>query len=218
MQLFLDSANVDDVAQAVATGFVDGITTNPSIISREKRSLADCVREIRQIGPELTILLEVVSKRAAEMEAEARTLVEIGGPNSVIKLPATSEGLAAVHHLQRAHIRTTVTLVFSVNQAIAAACAGADFVAPFVGRLDDIDSDGTGLVAAISEVFETQAVKTQIIAASLRSPHAVSELFRAGADIVTAPLVVVKQMLVHPLTAQGLAKFDEDWTKVPSGR
>lgn len=215
MQVFLDSASVDDVAQAVATGYVDGVTTNPTIISREKQSLSDCVRRIRAVSPELTLLLEVVSKTVQEMEIEARKLVELGGPNVIVKLPATSEGLGAVRRLRRDGIRTTVTLVFSVNQAIAASCAGADYVAPFVGRLDDIDSDGVGLVRAINDVFQRHEAKTQIIAASVRSPRTISELFSAGASVVTAPISVIRQMILHPLTTQGLAKFDEDWAKVP---
>ncbi len=217
MQLFIDTANVDEIAKAVRTGFIDGVTTNPSIISRENRSLPDSVQEIRRIGPALTILLEVVSKSPDEMEKEAQRLVEFGGPNVVVKVPATSSGIAVVRRLRERKIRTTVTLVFSVNQAIASACAGADFIAPFVGRLDDIDADGVALVRSIKEIFRAQDVPTQIIAASVRSPQTVSELFRAGADIVTLPFNVVSQMLNHPLTTQGLAKFEEDWSKVPAG-
>jgi transaldolase len=217
MQLFIDTANVEDIARAVASGFIDGVTTNPSIISRENKSLLDCVREIRNISPELTILLEVTSRTPDDMEEEARHLTKIGGPHAVVKLPATSSGLAAVRRLRRHQIRTTVTLVFSVNQAIAASCAGADFVAPFVGRLDDIDCDGVALVRSISEVFRAQDASTKIIAASVRSPQLVSDLFRAGTDIVTMPFGVIAQMLNHPLTSQGLAKFEEDWAKVPAG-
>lgn len=215
MQLFIDTANVGEIAEAVATGYIDGVTTNPTIISRENKSLPDCVREIRKIGPELTILLEAVPKDPEAIEEEARRLVEIGGPHAVIKVPSTEAGIAAVRRLKRQRIRSTVTLVFTVNQAIAASCAGADFIAPFVGRLDDIDSDGVGLIRSIKEVYRAQEVPTQIIAASVRSPQTVSELFRAGADIVTLPFNVAAQMLNHPLTTQGLARFEEDWSKVP---
>ncbi len=217
MQLFLDSANIDDVRRAVNTGFVDGVTTNPTIISRENRPLAECVGEILNVGPGLTILLEVVSKTSDEMVEEAKGLADLAGANGVIKLPCNAEGLSAVRRLRQLGIRTTVTLIFSVNQAIAAACAGADFVAPFVGRLDDIDSDGVGLVEAIREVYTVQAVETKIIAASIRSPLSVSELFAVGADVITLPFAVIAKLLDHPLTASGLARFDADWAKVPAG-
>lgn len=214
MQLFIDSANVAEIENAVRMGFVDGVTTNPSIISRERKTLLECFRDIQRIVPDLRILVEVVSKKDTDMEAEAKELSAMG-ENVVVKLPCTSSGLAVVRRLSRLEISTTVTLVFSVTQAIAAACAGANYVAPFVGRLEDIDSDGIGMIQEIKSIFATNGTKTKIIAASVRSPRAVSELFLAGADIVTAPFRVIDQMLTHPLTQQGLEIFDHDWRTVP---
>jgi transaldolase len=214
MQLYLDSANLEDVSRALASGLIDGVTTNPSIISREGRPFARCIEDIVKMGPRLTVLAEVVSKTPEAMEAEGRELASIG-PNVIVKLPCNAEGIVAARRLSGLGVRTTVTLVFSVNQAIVAACAGADYVAPFVGRLEDIDSDGVALVRAIKEVLVAHSMKTGVIAASVRNPFAVSQLFAAGADIVTAPFKVLGQLLKHPLTDQGMAAFEKDWTKVP---
>lgn len=216
MKLYIDTANTDDIRRAYTAGIIDGVTTNPSIISKEKKPFRQCIAEIREIGPDLTILAEVISKKSEEMVAEAEQIAALAA-GIVVKLPATSEGISAVRRLSRMGISTTVTLVFSLNQAIAASSAGTDFVAPFVGRLDDIDSDGCDLIRAMSNLFRKQGVKTQIIAASLRSSHAVSELFAAGADIITAPYSVLSKMLSHPLTDNGLARFEQDWKSVPQG-
>lgn len=217
MKIYLDTANIEEIKRGAATGCVSGVTTNPSIISREGKSLKQCITDIAAIDQSLTILIEAVSDNRSEMVVEARELVKQLAQNVVIKLPMTTEGLATVKILSQEGIRTTVTLVFSLNQAIAASAAGADFVAPFVGRLDDINANGLGLVESIKKTFKEHDVKTQVIAASLRTPQSVSELFAAGCDIVTMPGNILESMLKHPLTEAGLKKFAEDWKKVPQG-
>ena len=215
MKIFMDTANLSEIKKGIASGCVSGVTTNPSIISREGKPLKQCIKEIAAIDPKLKILIEAVSTQSAEMVREARELVELA-PEVIIKLPMTSCGLAATNILAKEGISVAVTLVFSINQAITASCAGADYVAPFVGRLDDINSDGIRLVKSIKRVFEMQNADTQIIAASLRSPQTVSRLFEEGCDIVTMPGSVLEAMLKHPLTENGLKKFEEDWKKVPA--
>ena len=214
MQIFLDTANAEEIKKGVATGVVAGVTTNPSLICRENKPFEKCVADILAIDPNLTILLEVAALDTEGMIEQARILSK-KGDNIVVKIPMTEPGLAAVKVLSQEKIRTTVTLVFSPNQAIVASCAGAEFVAPFVGRLDDINADGIGLVRSIKELFETQKVKTKIIAASLRTPQAVADLFAAGCDIVTMPGKILHAMFNHPLTTSGLDKFMEDWKNVP---
>ena len=214
MKIFLDTANINEIKKGVATGSVYGVTTNPSIISKENKPLKQCIEEIAAINPDLTVLVEAVSAETEEMIREARELVKLA-PKVVIKLPMTSSGLAATKTLAKEGISVAVTLVFSLNQAIAASCAGADYVAPFVGRLDDINADGLTLVRSIKQTFGIQGVKTQIIAASLRTPQMVAQLFAEGCDIVTMPGSILEAMLKHPLTEAGLKKFEEDWKKVP---
>ncbi|MCL5104770.1 MAG: fructose-6-phosphate aldolase [Armatimonadetes bacterium] len=216
MKIYLDTANVGDITKGVALGCVSGVTTNPSIIARENKSFAQCIADIVAIDPNLTILVEAVSEGRDELVAEARELVKSAG-DVVIKLPMTSTGLAACKVLSSEAIRVTMTLVFSLNQAILASNAGASFVAPFVGRLDDINSDGLGLVQSIRNTFDIQGVDTRIIAASIRTPQSVADLFAAGCDIVTMPYSVLQSMIAHPLTEAGLKKFAEDWKKVPAG-
>ncbi len=215
MQLFLDTANVAEIRQGVAAGIVRGVTTNPSIIAREKKPFEVCLREILAIDPTLTVLAEVLAEDTQGMITEARNLARLSD-RIVVKIPMTGPGLAAVRVLAQEKIRTTVTLVFSANQAIAASCAGADYVAPFVGRLDDIGADGIGLVRQIKDIFVRQNVRTQTIAASIRTPQSVTDLFAAGCDIVTMPGKILLAMLEHPLTAAGLKKFREDWQSVPA--
>ena len=216
MKIYLDTANTDDIRKGVALGCVSGVTTNPSIIAREKKSFARCISDIATIDPGFTILVEAVSEGKEEMIAEAEKLAK-SADHVVIKLPMTGAGLAACKVLSSAGIRVTMTLVFSLNQAILASNAGASFVAPFVGRLDDVNADGLGLVRSIRNTFAVHQVDTGIIAASLRTPQAVAELFAAGCDIVTMPYAVLEQMLSHPLTDAGLKRFAEDWKKVPTG-
>ena len=214
MQIFLDTANADEIKKGVATGIATGVTTNPSIIARENKPFDKCVEDILAIDPNLTILIEVIAEDTNGMAEEARKLAKIS-KNVVIKIPMTEPGLAAVKVLSQEGIKTTVTLVFSVNQAIVAACAGADYVAPFVGRLDDINSDGVGLVAEIKSLFEAQGVSTEVLAASIRTPQSVTDLFAVGCDIITMPGKILDAMFNHPLTDSGLKKFMEDWKKVP---
>ncbi len=216
MQIFLDTANREEIARGVATGVVAGVTTNPTIISRENKPLVECVRAVLDVDPTLIVLVEVISDRAAGMVEEARKLAA-SSENIVVKIPMTAEGLAAVKCLRRDGIRTTVTLVFSVNQAIAASCAGASYVAPFVGRLDDINADGLRLVREIKALFKVQNAATGVLAASIRTPQSVADLFAAGCDIVTMPEKVLHAMFRHPLTDAGLRAFMEDWRKVPGG-
>ncbi len=212
MQIFIDTANIEEIKAASDLGIIAGVTTNPSLIALEGRDFHQVIKEITAIvdGP---ISAEVVSTEAQAMLAEAVELAAIH-PNIVIKIPMTGEGLKAVKVLTAKGIKTNVTLVFSPNQALLAALAGATYVSPFVGRLDDIGHDGMQVVADIIPIFAQHGFKTQIIAASIRHPlHA----FRAallGADIATIPYKVILQMLKHPLTDAGLAKFLADWEKV----
>ena len=216
MQIFLDTAYIGGIERGIATGCVSGITTNPTIISREHKSLQQCVAEIVALDPTLILLIEPVGTDREDLTAQACHLAGMA-PNVVVKLPMTREGLGAVRLVTGEGVRTAVTLVFSLNQAIAASCAGADFVAPFVGRLDDIDAGGLDVVRAIKETFRAQGAETQVIAASLRTPQAVGELFSVGCDIVTMPVGILDAMLQHPLTEAGLTRFAQDWAKVPGG-
>jgi len=212
MKLFLDTANIEEIKAAHALGVISGVTTNPSLIAREGRDFRQVVREIAAVvdGP---ISAEVISSTAPEMVAEAEGLAAIH-PNVVIKIPMTGEGLKAVKVLSEKKIKTNVTLVFSANQALLAALAGAAFVSPFVGRLDDISHDGMELVVDIVEIYRNYDFPTQVIAASIRHPLHVLLAAKAGADIATVPYKVLQRMLAHPLTDLGIKKFLEDWTKV----
>ncbi len=212
MRIFIDTANVEEIKAANDLGIIAGVTTNPSLIAREGRNFREVVEEIAAIvdGP---VSAEVVSTTAAEMVAEGVELAAIH-PNIVIKIPMIAEGLKAVKELSARGIKTNVTLVFSANQALLAALAGATYVSPFVGRLDDISHDGLQVVADIVPIFAQYGFKTQIIAASIRHPLHVLEAARLGADIATVPYKVLMQMLKHPLTDTGLARFLADWEKV----
>ena len=213
MKLFLDTANINEIKEATALGVIEGVTTNPSLIAKEqKKDMADIINEITRINPG-SVSAEVLSLEAEEMVAEGKKLAEIAG-NVVIKIPITLEGLKAVSELEDYGIKTNVTLVFSVNQALLAARAGATYVSPFVGRLDDIDYDGIALVANIAELFELHELKTKIIAASIRHSLHVSQAALAGAHIATVPYKVLLDMVKHPLTQSGLDKFLADWEKV----
>lgn len=215
MKLFIDTANVDEIRQASELGVICGVTTNPSLIAKEGRVFADVVREITQIvdGP---ISAEVVASGADGMVAEATELTRIH-KNIVIKIPMTAEGLKAVRRLSAMGVHTNVTLIFSPAQALLAARAGATYVSPFVGRLNDISSDGNTLVEAIAKIFSLHGIKTEIIAASIRGPEDVVDVALAGAHIATVPYKVICQMIAHPLTDAGIERFMKDWATVPKG-
>ena len=213
MKIFLDTANVDQIREAASWGVVDGVTTNPSLIAKEGRVFEDVVREICEIvdGP---ISAEVISLEAEGMVKEARELAKIH-ENVVVKIPMTKEGMKAVRILNGEGIRTNVTLVFSPAQALLAAKAGASFVSPFVGRLDDISHLGMDLVRTIADIYGTYGYETEIIVASVRNPVHVIDAALAGADIATVPYKILDQMFKHPLTDIGIERFLKDWESVP---
>ncbi|EGY4446951.1 fructose-6-phosphate aldolase [Listeria monocytogenes] len=209
MRFFIDTANVEEIKKANRMGFIAGVTTNPSLVAKEGRYFNEVIQEITSIvdGP---ISGEVVSLEADEMIAEGRVIAKIH-PNMVVKIPMTGEGLAAVKVLTEEGIKTNVTLVFSATQALLAARAGATYVSPFLGRLDDIGDDGLVLIRDIADIFEIHGIPTEIISASVRHPIHVIECAKAGADIATVPFKVFEQMLKHPLTDSGIDKFLADW-------
>ena len=215
MKIFLDTANVDQIREAVALGVIDGVTTNPSLIAKEKRNIHTVIKEIAELvsGP---ISAEVVSTTAAEMIGEARELAKLAA-NVVIKVPMTAEGLKAVSALRAENIKTNVTLIFSANQALLAARAGATYVSPFIGRLDDISQDGVQLIKTISDIFAIHDIPTEIIAASIRHPLHITQVALAGAHIATVPYKVLMDSLNHPLTTAGIAQFLADWQKAQQG-
>ncbi|MCR4943397.1 MAG: fructose-6-phosphate aldolase [Clostridium sp.] len=211
MKLFLDTANVEYIKEANDMGVISGVTTNPSLIAKEGRDFKEVIKEITSIvdGP---ISGEVISEDAEGMIKEGRDIAKIH-KNMIVKIPMTAEGLKAVKVLSKEGVKTNVTLVFSANQALLAANAGATYVSPFLGRLDDISMEGMDLVKTIAEIFKVQGIKTEIIAASIRNPIHVIEAAKAGSDIATVPYNIIMQMIKHPLTDQGLEKFKADWEK-----
>jgi transaldolase len=211
MKFFLDTANLEEIRQGASLGIVDGITTNPSLIAKEGRPLEEVAREICSIvdGP---ISLEVVSTTAEEMVREARKLASIH-PNVVVKLPMIREGLKALKIVSGEGFRVNVTLIFSPLQALLAAKNGAAYVSPFVGRLDDISTDGMEVVADILDVYAPYEFETEVLVASVRHPMHVLQAARLGADVVTLPYKTLEQMLKHPLTDIGQEKFLADWRK-----
>lgn len=213
MKLFIDTANVKEIKEANDWGVICGVTTNPSLIAKEGRNFIEVVKEITSIvdGP---ISAEVISMDNEGMVKEARELAKIH-KNIVIKIPMTAEGLKAVRILTAEGIKTNVTLVFSAAQALMAARAGATFVSPFVGRLDDVGLNGMILIKEITEIFFMHDIQTEIIAASIRNPIHVIDSARAGAHIATVPYKVLEQMLKHPQTDIGIEKFLKDWETVP---
>ncbi|MBQ7976304.1 MAG: fructose-6-phosphate aldolase [Clostridia bacterium] len=215
MKLFIDTANVEEIKKANDMGVICGVTTNPSLIAKEGRDFVEVVKEITSIvdGP---ISAEVISLEADKMVEEAVELYnKIGNPNIVIKIPMCGEGLKAVKQLAAKGIKTNVTLIFSAAQALLAAKAGASFVSPFVGRLDDIGRTGMELIEQIAEIFEIHNIDSEIIAASIRNPIHVTDAALAGSHIATVPYKVIEQMLHHPLTDSGIEKFLKDWETVP---
>ena len=213
MKLFIDTANVEEIKEANELGVICGVTTNPSLIAREGRDFKQVVTEITSIvnGP---ISAEVISLEHDKMVEEALELAKIH-KNIVIKLPMTAEGLKATKILSSKGIKTNVTLIFSSAQALLAARAGATYVSPFLGRLDDIGMNGTNLIEEIVDIFSQHAIETEIIAASIRTSIHVIEAARLGADIATVPYKVIMQMLKHPLTDAGIERFLKDWETVP---
>lgn len=213
MKLFIDTANVDDIREANDMGVICGVTTNPSLIAKEGRDFVEVVKEITTIvdGP---ISAEVISLEADKMVEEAKPLAAIN-KNIVIKIPMCAEGLKATKRLAALGIKTNVTLIFSAAQALLAARAGASYVSPFLGRLDDIGSTGMTLIEEIAEIFDIHGIETEIIAASIRNPIHVIDAARAGCDIATVPPAVIRQMVNHPLTTAGIERFLKDWETVP---
>ncbi|WPC41988.1 fructose-6-phosphate aldolase [Clostridium sp. JS66] len=211
MKIFIDTANVEEIKRVAKWGVLDGVTTNPSLIAKEGRKLKDVIEEICAIvdGP---ISAEVISLEADKMVEEGRELSKLH-KNIVIKIPMCEEGLKAVSILAKEGIRTNVTLIFSAQQALLAAKAGASFVSPFMGRLDDIGNAGIMVIQDIAEIFEIYGIETEIIAASIRTPMHVLDCAKAGANISTIPYKVLMQMLKHPLTDAGIQKFLDDYNK-----
>lgn len=214
MKFFIDTANVDEIRKANDMGIICGVTTNPSLIAKEGRDFGQVIAEIASIvdGP-ISGEVKATTTDAEGMIKEGREIAAIH-PNMVVKIPMTAEGLKAVKVLNGEGVKTNVTLVFSAAQALLAARAGATYVSPFLGRLDDISMPGIDLINDITEIFQMHAIETEIIAASIRNPIHVIDCARAGADIATVPYKVLEQMIKHPLTDQGIAKFQADYKAV----
>jgi len=212
MKLFIDTANVNHIREIESWGVISGVTTNPSLIAKEGRNFEEVIKEITSIvdGP---ISAEVIDTMEDGMVNEARELAKIH-PNIVIKIPMTGEGLKATKVLTAEKIKTNVTLIFSAAQALLAARAGATYVSPFLGRLDDIGMDGINLVEEIVEIFDIHHIKTEVIAASIRNPIHVLSVAKVGAHIATVPYATLAQMLNHPLTDSGIERFLKDWEGV----
>ncbi|SER81897.1 fructose-6-phosphate aldolase [Lachnobacterium bovis] len=214
MKFFIDTANVEDIRKANDMGVISGVTTNPSLIAKEGRDFNEVIKEITSIvdGP-ISGEVKATTTDAEGMIKEGREIAKIH-PNMVVKIPMTAEGLKTIKTLTAEGIKTNCTLIFSANQALLAAEAGATFVSPFLGRLDDINTPGIELIRQISEIFDIYGYETQIIAASVRNPIHVTDCALAGADIATVPYKVIEQMTKHPLTDQGIEKFKKDYIAV----
>lgn len=213
MKFFIDTANINEIRKAWDVGVIDGVTTNPSLISKENRDPRELLKEICSIvdGP---VSAEAVSIGAEDMVNEAQSLAKIH-ENIVVKIPMTEDGLKAVKKLSGMGIKTNVTLIFAPGQALLAAKAGATYVSPFVGRLDDISHTGMEIVGDMVQIFDNYMFDTEIIVASIRNPLHVLDAARIGAHIATIPYSVITQLIKHPLTDIGIAKFLKDWEKVP---
>ena len=214
MKLFIDTANVEDIKKANDMGVICGVTTNPSLIAKEGRDFVEVIKEITSIvdGP-ISGEVKATTVDAETMIKEGREIAKIH-PNMVVKIPMTAEGLKATKVLSSEGIKTNVTLIFSANQALLAARAGATYVSPFLGRLDDISTPGIDLVRTIAEIFQIYGIETEIIAASVRNPIHLTDCALAGADIATVPYSVIAQCIKHPLTDIGIEKFQEDYRAV----
>lgn len=218
MKFFVDTANLEDIQKAYKIGVLSGVTTNPSLVAKEGVKFEDRIEEILKAVPDVeSVSAEVTpdAVTAEEMIAQAEELIKINNndPRITIKLPMTLAGLVATKYLAQKGVKTNVTLIFTVNQALLAARAGATYVSPFLGRLDDISEDGVQLVSKVAELFRVHNLDTQIIAASVRHPDHVTRVALAGAHIATIPFAVIAQLAKHPLTDQGLEKFAADWKK-----
>ena len=217
MKIFVDTADLDDIRELASWGIVDGVTTNPTLVKKSGRSFSEIIEEIFKIvdGP---ISLEVVNEKAEDMVKEAKQLVkqvkEKYRKNVAIKIPMTAEGLKAVKQLSKEKIKTNVTLIFSTNQALLAAKAGASFVSPFIGRLDDEGLEGMQIIEEITEIFYNYNIDTEVIVASIRHPVHVIDAARLGADIATIPPGIIRKMTKHSLTDVGIQRFLDDWKKV----
>ena len=214
MKIFIDTANIEEIRDATSLGIIDGVTTNPSLIAKEGKKLEDVIDEINSLvdGP-ISGEIKATTTKWQDMVEEGKVISSYN-KNMVVKIPMTKDGLIAVKELTKLGIKTNVTLIFSVNQALLAAKAGATFVSPFVGRVDDISEDGISLIYDIVTVFRNYDINTEIIAASIRHPLHVVECAKAGADIATIPYKVIMQMINHPLTNNGIEKFISDYKKV----
>jgi len=211
MHFFLDTANLEEIKEAVSLGVIEGVTTNPSLVSKEELSFNELIYTIAELvkGP---VSAEAVSLKSEEMIDEARTLAKIH-PQVVVKIPMTAEGLKAVSVLSQEGIKVNMTLIFSANQGLLAARAGAAYVSPFIGRLDDVGQEGMQVVEDLAKIFNSYQLQTKIIAASIRHPLHVTEAALKGADIATIPFKVLMQMIRHPLTDIGIERFLKDWEK-----
>ena len=213
MKFFIDTADIKEIREAAAMGLVDGVTTNPSLVARTGRKFRDVLLEICDLVPG-PVSAEVVGTTHDEMMREARELAALR-PNIVVKIPLIAEGLKATRTCSNEGIKTNVTLCFSATQALLAAKAGATYISPFVGRLDDVATDGMQLISEILEIYDNYSFETQVLVASVRHPMHVQQAARMGAHVATCPLSVLLQLAKHPLTDAGLAKFLADWEKVP---
>jgi transaldolase len=213
VKIFIDTANIKEIKEAASLGLIDGVTTNPSLIAREKTASGALLKEICSLvdGP---VSAEVIGLESREMVKEARELAKIA-KNIVVKIPLVKEGLKAVRLLAQEAIKTNVTLCFSAPQALLAAKSGADFISPFIGRLDDISATGIDLVRDIKQIYSNYKFKTQIIVASVRNPLHVIEAAKIGADIATVPFAVIEQLIKHPLTDIGIQRFLDDYKRIP---
>lgn len=214
MKIFIDTANPEEIRKAYEMGIIDGVTTNPTLISKEGRPFESLIEEICRIIQGLPISLEVIGLKAEEMIEEAKRLSRIGN-NIVVKIPMTSEGLKAIRVLIPQGIKTNTTLVFSPTQALLAAKAGTTYVSPFIGRLDDISQTGMELVEQIVTIFNNYQFESEVIVSSIRHPVHVLEAALIGADVATIPYKVIEQLIRHPLTDIGIERFLADWKKVP---
>ncbi|SEB76773.1 transaldolase [Paenibacillus sp. GP183] len=212
VKLFIDTANVSEIQQAFDLGVISGITTNPSLITKEGRDFFETLKEVISIVGNIPISAEVVALEAPEMVEQGKKLASLG-QGIVVKVPMTAEGLKATKIFSSMGIKTNVTLIFSSTQALLAARAGATYVSPFIGRLDDINQVGMNLIQEISQIFQVHGIESQIISASVRHSAHVIEAALLGAHIATVPFKVIENMMKHPLTDAGIQKFTDDWNK-----